>query len=780
MTRNEVNAGFERARQLVRDHRLSGLAFCSAYTEAIDAWLTDVFASASSSSGVTNAALVAVGGHGRGELCPQSDLDLMLLLPDRLDSAVAERFAEAMWYPLWDTRVPVGHSARTVGDALGLARSDLETATAFMTARHLAGDSALTDRLSDGFVDLRRRRAQRWLRQLVADASARHAAAGEVAHELEPELKEGAGGLRDLHLMLWARELGAEVDDGSLAAARRDYDTVLDIRVALHRVTGRPGNRLVLQDQDAVSKLLGDDDPFVTLHRLAMAARDLAWQAREVADHALDTRNSRRVMARVDGRTRILRDDPDLAGTVELSSRFVALTPEPPVAQSVLRIAAVAAERSVAIEPDTLERLRSAPELDAPWPDESRRLLVRLLMSGAGCIAVIETLDRAELWTRLIPEWEGSRCRPQRNPYHRWNVDRHLTETVARSAALVGTVSRPDLLVIGALLHDIGKGVPGQGLDHAEVGAEMAARVVARIGLDDQDANTIVAMVRDHLLLPDMATRRDLDDPATIDAVAERVESVSRLRLLAALAEADGCATGPSAWGRWKSELVRNLVERVTVRLSAGEIAPEARGAQASAPEVEALVSAGELGLAAEADRASIVWPASATMFASVAGVLATMGIEIISADVSSPEGMGMATVWVRTHSGDPPDWDRVLAQLAAAQRGRLALRSRLAERAATYSARQVPGSIVEPRVRFESATDATIIEVATHDSVGLLFRLASALAEMQLDVRRAAVATLGPDVVDTFYVTQLDGSRVDDAEQRRELDRALRYAADA
>ncbi|OEV13560.1 protein-PII uridylyltransferase, partial [Streptomyces nanshensis] len=213
---------------------------------------------------------------------------------------------------------------------------------------------------------------------------------------------------------------------------------------------------------------------------------------------------------------------------------------------------------------------RTAPDLPVPWPAEAREEFVTLLGAGEATVPVWEAMDAAGLIARLLPDWERVRCRPQRNPVHRFTVDRHLVETAVRAAALTRRVHRPDLLLTGALLHDIGKGWPG---DHSLTGETITRDLAARIGFDGADTRTLAALVRHHLLLVETATRRNLDDPATIRSVADAVGSLGTLELLHALTEADALATGPAAWSAWRAALVDDLVARVAAVLSGAAVA---------------------------------------------------------------------------------------------------------------------------------------------------------------------------------------------------------------
>jgi [protein-PII] uridylyltransferase len=382
----------------------------------------------------------------------------------------------------------------------------------------------------------------------------------------------------------------------------------------------------------------------------------------------------------------------------------------------------------------------------------------------------------------MLPEWEPVRSRPQRNAYHRFTVDRHLWEAATNAALLADRVARPDLLVIGALLHDIGKGYPG---DHTERGEELVAVIAPRMGFDDKDTGYLVGLVRHHLLLPDIATRRDLDDPATIDMVAEAVGSPDFLDLLHALTEADSLATGSSAWSPWKAELVEELVERVRTRLGAtggGEGRQERRSPFPTA-DILALMGAGEVAVQVDGPRIVVVNHDRPGTFGRLAGVLALHGIDVVGARAHSDE-QGMAASQFRiAETREAADWQAVEADVRRALSGELALSARLAERARTYRRRRRPAaaaaSVLSPSVVFvdDASSNATVIEVRAPDSIGLLHRIASAIAEMGLDIRHATVQTIGPSVVDSFYVRTSDGAKVTDQYHRTEIERALLHA---
>lgn len=806
--------------ELAADDSLVGRELCHAWSDAVDGWLASLLVAATApaaepppaasgeslasdggqpmaeatvtkpgepggagagprSSGGTGAepsgpdpaglALAAVGGYGRRELSLQSDIDVLLLHDGRAD--IGET-ADRLWYPIWDQGLKLGHAVRTVKDAMVLAADDLDTATSLLDVRHLAGDPALTDELAAKAELQWRKRAKRWLAAMAPRVRSRHARAGEVAFLLEPELKEGRGGLRDVQALRWAqaaRSIQWALDDAGLDRA---YDLLLVARVELHRRTGRPGDRLLLQEQDGVALALGYHHADDLMRDIAAAARTIAWTSDDTWA---------RIESSLAGPLGRIRRERSLAPGLRLRDGEVHITDDADVAFDptlALRAAAAAAERSTQLDRRSLARLAAeAPSPPEPWPEEVRRAFVHLLLAGPPAILLFEALDQQGVWERYLPEWPTVRSRPQRNAYHRFTVDRHLWEAAAQAAGLAGRVGRPDLLVLGALLHDIGKGQPG---DHVEVGARMVADIAPRLGLASHDAAVVEALCRHHLLLPDIATRRDLDDPAIIASVAATVGSTEVLELLAALTEADSIATGPAAWSDWKATLVRQLVTRVAQVLGR----PASEGAQPfPTDDQRALLATGEQQIATEGDRLTVVTPDRHGLFSRVAGALALGGLDVLDATAITEGGMALQTFRVQSSFGPTFTWDKVVADVERALAGRLAIRARLAERARIYGSRsrRAPGD-EEPEVRFDlaAATEATVVEVHAPDAVGLLYRITRALADLDLDIVSAKVQTLGHRVVDSFYLRGRDGRKVTDAAVLAEAERALLHALDA
>ncbi|GGJ54159.1 [protein-PII] uridylyltransferase [Streptomyces brasiliensis] len=799
-------SGYAAARlRLLGEGARSGPPRRAALAELTDGWLSGLFDAAA--DGMRGVSLVAVGGYGRGELSPRSDLDL-LLLHDGGDSAAITALADRIWYPVWDLGLALDHSVRSPAEARRTAGEDLKVQLGLLDARHIAGDLGLTTGLRTAVLaDWRNQAPKRLpeLQELCAERAERH---GELQYLLEPDLKEARGGLRDATaLRAVAASWLADAPREGLADARR---RLLDVRDALHLTTGRATDRLSLQEQDQVAAELGLLDADTLLRQAYEAARvisyasDVTWRevGRVLRSRAVRTR----LRAMLGGGKPVAERSPLAEGVVEQDGEVVLARAARPERDPVLplRAAAAAAQAGLPLSLHAVRRMAAGVRpLPTPWPAEAREQLVTLLGSGRPTVEVWEALEAEGLITRLLPDWERVRCRPQRNAVHIWTVDRHLIETAVRASELTRHVSRPDLLLVSALLHDIGKGWPG---DHSVAGEIIAKDVAARIGFDRADVGVLSTLVRHHLLLIETATRRDLDDPATVRSVAEAVGTQSTLELLHALTEADALATGPAAWSSWRGSLVADLVKRVSAVLAGDapdEPEPGAPTAEQERLAIEAFRTGGPvLALRAQTEPPTeeasdepeplgvellIAVPDQPGVLPAVAGVLAVHRLTVRTAELRAlrlpddvDDGSVLLLDWrVAAEYGSLPQAARLRADLVRALDGSLDIAARLAERDAAYPRRR--GVVAPPpRVTVAPAASrhATVIEVRAQDAPGLLFRIGRALEDASVRVRSAHVSTLGANAVDAFYVTGTEGSPLpgdDAAGVARKLEETLR-----
>lgn len=777
-TADQGPSGYAAARlRLLQEESRSGPSRRSALAALTDDWLKALFTTAVRETGVRGAALVAVGGYGRAELSPRSDLDLVLLHDGKADPRALAALADRLWYPVWDLGLALDHSVRTPGEARKTAAEDLKVHLGLLDARPVAGDAGLLAGLRTSVLADWRNHAAKRLPQLHSLCRERAERAGELRFLLEPDLKEARGGLRDVTaLRAVAASWLADAPREGLAEARR---RLLDARDALHLVTGRATDRLSLQEQTPVAAQLGLLDADALLREVYEAARvvsyagDVTW--REVG-RVLRARSARpRLRGLLGTRSSVPERAPLAEGVVESDGEAVLALAARPDRDPVLplRFGAAAAQAGLPVSLHAVRRLAAqAKPLPVPWPAEAREQLLTLLGAGEPTVAVWEALEAEGIITKLLPDWERVRCRPQRNPVHTWTVDRHLVETAVRASELTRRVGRPDLLLMAALLHDIGKGWPG---DHSVAGETIARDMALRVGFDAEDVAVLGALVRHHLLLIDTATRRDLDDPATVKAVAEAVGSPGTLEILHALTEADALATGPAAWSAWRGSLVADLVARVAAVLRGA--APAATELEIPTTEQERLaveaLRTGEPVLALHARQEEdavgvelvVAVPDQPGVLPAVAGVLALHRLTVRAADLRSmelPDRLGEVLVlrWrVAAEYGSLPEAARLRTDLVRALDGSLDVPSKLADREAAYPRRR---GVVPPPPRVtvvpEVSSLATVLEVRAPDAVGLLHRIGRALESAGVRVRSAHVSTLGANAVDTVYVVDADG----------------------
>jgi [protein-PII] uridylyltransferase len=778
----------ERRQALLSRPELRGMDFCRAYARAADEWLSGV-ADRAAGTGARRLALLAVGGYGRGELCPYSDLDVVLVHDGRRDLS---QVADAIWYPVWDQGVHLDHSVRRPQEVLEAADADLRVALGLLDARLVWGEERLVESLlSETVARWRSKVGARWLPALAEQMAERHRAQGDLAFLLEPDLKESHGGLRDASVLraiaAYAPRLADHVDLDSVGPST---ELLTSIRVELHRRAGRALDRLLLQEQDQVAQVLSFDDADSLMAAVSEAGRriawavDDAWRRQPAWQPEPPPRRQLRRRRAVEAPSVRLAPAPSEPGLAIVADE-VNLTPDAAArtdSSLPLRLAALATETGRPIARAALHRLADQMEpAPDPWPVETRQAFVRALLGGHEATASFEALDHAEVLTRLLPEWGPVRHKPQRNAYHRFTVDRHLLEAAANAADLTLRVGRPDLLVVGALLHDIGKGYPG---DHTEVGEVLVDRIGHRMGFGDADVATLVSMVRFHLLLPDIATRRDLEDPATIDAVAAAVGDVETLQLLSALAEADGLATGSSAWGPWKAGLVAELVNRTADRLTGK---PSSRGTRWPTEAHRELVAevrrAARPAVILDPPRVMVAAIDRPGLLASVAGTVALHGLDVRSADATSEDGVAVEVFTVEVSRGSWPDGAKLREDLDSVLGGRLALDQELSAKAAAYAGHRrawSPHEIV-PQVTFDNgaSASATVLEVRAADELGLLHRVTRALFDCELDVVSARVSTIGSEVVDAFYVRDASGGKVTEPADLQRIEAAVRAAVD-
>jgi [protein-PII] uridylyltransferase len=826
-------------------------------------------------------AVTAVGGYGRRELCPASDVDL-LLLHEGVPTATLEAAVRTIIYPLWDAGLRVGYAVRDRREAVG-AVDDVDAATALLDLRWLAGAEGVAPRVRAEAIRRIRRRPHRLLDALLDADRVRRARTGGAAEAIEPDLKAGAGGLRDVQSLRWAAAalvgtpgLDPLVAAGYLGAPDRSRlaraeEELLRARVALHLTqhqldgslsSSASGDVLRLELQEPVAVRLGYEDRAehdLAAHQL-MTTLTLASRT---VDHA-HQRAWRLIGADVArGQRRRGRPTERVVDSFELVDGVLRLPDDLELSRPDLpgRLLAALADTGAVLERASAGRLRRHAEgaTGWRWTDAERQRVLTVLWRGQVALPALAELDDAGVLTAILPEWQLLRGRPQRSPYHRYPLDRHAWHAAAQLGDLVRRepwaaealeeVEDRDGLLLGVLLHDVGKAV---GEPHEQTGIPNARAIAERMGALPRTVELVARLVRLHLLLPDTARRRDVTDPGLAAELATEIGDRATLAALHLLAAADGRATGPAAWSSWTASLVTTLVTKVravfdeqhpdevadgavaTVR-EAQRLAPElgtdaeavrahlallpnryanavsARGvvrhtlmvANPPGPtEVRTRVTPGCLGavppgpvptgaLAAGGDTEGPAGPLDELdvvaldhpgWFAKVAGVVALHGGSIVAADAFTREdGLAVDTFRVRPPEGASGSWwAAVEGDLAEAAAGRLAVRARVLRKARAEDRRlsrrpRVPTSVTAGR---SSSRPTTLVEVRALDRIGVLYAIAAALAELELDLVVARIQTVGHEVLDVFELRDADGGPLDD-DHVTELDLAVRAAID-
>ncbi len=778
---------------------------------ALDAW----FAEAAGDDVGDRVAVVALGGYGRGLQLPASDVDV-LLLHDGLDEDVLAELGRRLWYPLWDEGFTVTPLVRTPDACLAAAHERLDSWTAMIDGRAVAGSESLVEGALEPIRAAARSDAGGFARLLAEDRDRRRARAGSCAYDLAPDLKDGAGGLRDIASLGWlAVAVGEPLVDAGLvrgddaAAIDEAEEFLVRARSAVHVETGKRSDRLPPDLQPEVAAGMGfEDEP-------GLAAIDALMRA-------------------VFERARIV---DGVVGTALALARSGGGGPVPEEIEgpaAVLDALADVAEQGAEPWPALVDAVAKAPVSDpVVWDDRVREGFLRLVRTGAEGAGALALLDRLGLLGRFLPAWRDVRCRPQRDPYHRYTVDAHLLGALTAMAELVRDPSREplaealppspsdhDALLLGALFHDVGKVGAG---DHVPAGAAIAAAQLTSMGLPAATVELAAFLVAEHLLLPDTATRRDLSDENLVIDVAARVGTAERLSALGLLAVADATATGPAAWTPWRQTLLRELigkvghvlergtmgvelaarltdriervrellvsepdsdVERFILRMPRGyflsvEPAQAARHFKTITPDLgtNEVRTAAVAGVRAGTYELLVVAPDRPALLASVAGALAVAGISILSAQVFTTDDRVAADLFEVQGAFEPEiteeRWRSVRSTLRRWIEGSISIDRRVEDVRRRYPAPAVIAPITV-RVDNDASDFSSVIEVGASDRIGLLHDITRVFSDVGLDVHLAKVATFDGRVVDAFYVRDELGRKITNAERIAEVEAAM------
>jgi len=826
------------ALELLWRQGLTGRALLCQHTQLIDSFIRHRFENTGPAA--PGMALVALGGYGRAELFPFSDIDILFLY-DPAAEARLPPVTEAILYPLWDAGLEVGHSARTIAACLGDATDDFFLQVALLDARFLAGDDRLFSELKESFRrSLIEGRRRGFLENMVQHRLARLHRHGEHGYLLEPNIKECRGGLRDIQSMLWAASVlfgmkqVIDIEEAGLLSVleRQRFETAWDnlirIRNRLHYISGRKNDQLYFEHQEAIAGALGftDQDGLLGVelfmrdlhasHKTIATAVDIFFEHADETVGLTDPASRNRVLKPgISSRHgRIHLDDPNL----------LAEHPE-----WIMQLFALSARCAIPLHYWTRKLISANRHLIDDKSRSSRnmsRYFLEIMTEGADPELALTGLLDTGILTAYVPELAHLESLVQHDVYHIFTVDRHLLKTVSElhklrteQEHLFKKVKSPVILLLAGLIHDIGK---GSGRDHAERGAESGVVVGRRLGLSEADLESLDFLVRNHLFLLTTAQRRNLEDEALIMKSASRMKDLDHLTMLYLLSMADARATGPTAWNEWKAALLLELYLKVAnilgrkeekepdrsqavawMREQTGKLLAEADPDACAILPDDYLVSfspetiaqhfawRGELAPSSAqvfAEEAKGYWtvtvlaPDSTGLLARICGVLALHNMNVVKAQIHTWLDGTAVDVFVVQPGGfryEATDWQALKQDLNLALQNRLGLSHRLAEKYNPCCRALKKTVRAEPRVMIDNTISGTftVIEVFSEDKPGLLYAITKTLADFGVSISQARIGSSRDQAVDVFYTRDRDRAKIESPRFQEEIRNALLFA---
>ncbi len=801
--------------------------------------------------------VIAVGGYGRGEMAPHSDVDLLFLTPYKMTSW-AESVIESMLYMLWDLKLKVGHASRTVKDCIRLAREDYTIRTSLVEYRYLAGNQGLAKDLGKRlWKDLFKSTAEEFIEAKLEERAERHRKQGGQRYVVEPNVKEGKGGLRDLQSLFWISKYVNDVKDAAdlvklKVFTSEEFETFVTaedflwaVRCHLHLIAGRAMDQLTFDLQVEVATAMGytDHGGRRAVEHFMQAYFRQATKVGELTRIVLTAleanhTKSEPMLARL--LTRRKRAKPPYAikqNRLTVADEVAFFADK----LNMLRIFEEALRTGTLLHPDAMRLLAANLDLideDMRQDREARRIFLDLMLKHGNPERGLRRMNELGVLDAFIPEFAPIVAMMQFNMYHHYTVDEHTIQCISHLAQIErkelieelpvasGILERGvnrKVLYVALLLHDIGK---GRDEDHSILGARIARKVAPRLGLNKKDCDTVEWLIRHHLLMSDVAQKRDISEPRTVHGFAKAMKSVERLDLLTVLTVCDIRGVGPGTWNNWKAVLIRNLYKATKDALQTGieDLNRESREAEAKRALRSALTDWDKKALKAEvgrhygpywqglplsaqvifanllrdikddeiridlmldddrdATRACFAMVDHPGLFSRVTGALALVGANVVDARTyTSKDGYATAVFWIQDNDGNPYEESRLprlRKMISRTLRGEVVARDALKDKDQIKKRERV--FRVPTNITFdnEGSEIYTIIEVDTRDRPGLLFDLTRTLANNHVYIASAVIATYGEQVVDTFYVKDMVGLKYHSEPKRKALEKKLHDA---
>lgn len=790
----------------LRANTITGRDFCAAYSKDMDKLLKEKAAEFLTE----DMAIVATGGYGRAELCPASDIDVVFLVPKKTTQKL-EKSIEKILYYFWDSGVKIGYSVRSVADCIRIMGEDSKVMTSLMDARHIWGNKDLYEELTTAIQKAyNRRQTFSFVQSKLRERDERHKRFGDTRYVLEPNIKDGKGGLRDLQTLFWITGMvyGAHTPDDLerlKILSRRErkqiekaHDFLLTVRCQLHEIAERGEERLHFDIQTQLAKRLGytNRNTGKAVERFMkhyfLVCRDIGDLTRIICaaiEQEEDTKN------------RLLKPTPKSYMGFEIEGERLSFSENHDLEQQpleIFRFFRIAQETGRDIHPKALRRItRKLDIIDNKLLNNplANRIFLEILTAPENAGLILRRMNEAGVLERFIPDFRRIIALMQFDRYHVFTVDEHtlraidilhkiengdLREHAPLASALIQDISERRVLFVAMLLHDICK---GRGGDHSLLGAELALKLCPRLGLTDHETRLVSWLVFDHLFMSDIAFKRDLDDPKTLDDFLFRIHGLERLKLLTILTTADIMAVGPERWTAWKDKLIQDLYYMAEARI----LGKHPMISTASLTTVPSDLGADETRIEIEQDTEKnvtivhIYTHDRAGLFSTLAGALAAAGTNIIEARISTLDDGRVADIFtVQNLSGKAVTAARRIEDIKTsihnALAGTLDIKAGIAKHQSKPKKKDqafdVPADVL---VKNKASRRHTVLEIYGRDRPGLLYDLARTLHDHKTDIVSAKINTLGLKAIDVFYLQNAQGKKIEDEKSLEQLCAALK-----
>lgn len=857
-------------REKIKEHHLqgaSGTEVVSEITAMTDMLILKLFSSImgdmSADRPVPEMVLVAVGGYGRAELNPFSDIDIMFLHSGKNLQAV-EEISQKLLYFLWDMKLDVGYSVRTISDCIEMGKSDSTVRTAMLDSRFLSGSRPLFDQFWKSFQSqILSKGSDSFIKDKLQELETRRGKYGSSVYILEPNIKESEGGLRDVQTAIWVAKLKYKIvsmrelvikgvlSEEELESFDAAKSYLWRLRNELHYLSVRKNDQLTFEAQISLAAFCGFQD-----HGKSLAVEEF------MRDYYLQAARTEHLSASLTSRCSRRDDSPGkilgyfirrplgeglfvIRGELTLPDESV-LDENPFL---LMKIFEHAQKQGVRLSVDTKSLVRRRLELVNDKFRRSKEVnnsFFNILRAEKGTVEILKLMHHLEFLNHFIPEFERIHCKVQHDLYHVFTVDIHslfCVEEIVRLwqgehaddlpdlTALAALVQKRELLLLAVLLHDIGK---GEGGGHAEKGAILCRTIARRMGLSKEDSERLEFLVRQHLLFAHIAQRRDLHDERMIIDFARQMESSENLKMLYLLSYADVKGVGPEVWNDWKKMLFRELFEKTYQVLERGDFRLEASSERVKGvrrkvaallendlplvsvkEELKALTTrhtlsnspeeiAAHVRILHQLDSQPLIMQIShqkelgyslftiatrdmPALFAKITGVMAANGVNILGAQIhTSKNGKALDMLQVNSPQGflitEESRWNRIRGDMQSVLEGKVMVQALVAKRRKANFSAEKPKPRFPTRVEIDNEVSAgySVIDIYTHDKVGLLYSITATLSELGLYIGVAKISTKVDQVADVFYVRDIFGHKISSEEKLAEIRKRLLEAIDS